>query len=362
MKKMIILIVIFTIAYISLYAGDDLSGSLTNLYQDIGEAYTSPIVTGFGTTINSGWFHDSAREVDFGLDLEYGFVVMGSFFPESEKTFEATGDIMFGRNDAETLTTFLFGDSLQYIQDYLINTIMAQNIEVGISGPTIVGSAEDSIYIVFPEQDFIVIVPETGDEIPVTVPEQIIVIPVGGVLEELTMLPYFTTQLSLGTIYGTKLIFRFIPISDSEDDMGNFGYFGIGIQHNPNSWLHKDLPVDISASIFTQKLSIGDILTVDSTALGVNISKTLGYKWLNFTPYGGIMLENTITKVKYDFDYINYNNEPEVHKIRFEIEGKNTGRITIGGSFRIAFINANIDYNIGNYRSISGGLCFTLTF
>ncbi|MEA2095536.1 MAG: DUF6588 family protein [Candidatus Cloacimonadota bacterium] len=362
MKKLIILIMILIIVNITLNAEDDLSGSLINLYQDIGEAYTKPIVTGFGTTINSGWFHDSAREVDLGLDLEYGFVVMGSFFPESEKTFEATGDIKFGRNDAETLTTFLFGDSLQYLQDYLIETIMAQNIEVGIYGPTIVGSAEDSIYIVFPEQDFIIIVPETGDEIPITVPEQIIVIPVGGVLEELTMLPYFTTQLSIGTLYGTKFIFRFIPVSENEDEMGNFGYFGIGIQHNPNSWLHKDLPIDISASLFTQMLSIGDILTVESTALGINISKKLGYKWLNFTPYGGILLENTITKVKYDFNYVNYIGEEEVHKIRFEIEGENTGRITIGASFRIAFINANIDYNIGNYKSISGGLGFALTF
>ncbi len=362
MKNLIILIMIFIVINITLSAEDDLSGSLTNLYQDIGEAYTNPIVTGFGTTINSGWYHDSAREINFGLDLEYGIVVMGSFFPESAKTFESTGDIKFGRNDAETLTTFLFGDSLEFIQEYLIETIMAQNIEVGISGPTIVGSAEDSIYIVFPEQDFIIIDPETGDEIPITVPEQIIVIPVGGVLEELTILPYFTTQLSVGTIYGTKLIFRFIPISDSEDEMGDFGYFGIGIQHNPNSWLHKDLPVDISASLFTQKLSIGDILTVESTAFGINISKTLGYKWLNFTPYGGVLLENTITKVKYDFNYVNYNNEPEVHKIRFEIEGENTGRITIGGSFRIAFINANIDYNIGEYKSISGGLGFALTF
>lgn len=357
-----IIIIFFVVISIVLNAEDDLSGSLTNLYQDIGEAYTNPLVTGFGTTLNSGWFHDSAREVDYGLDLEYGFVAMGSFIPESESTFEAMGEIKFGRNDAQTLTTFLFGDSLQYLQDYLIETIMAQDIEVGISGPTIVGSAEDSIRIVFPEQDFIILNPDTGEEIPITVPQQIIVIPVGGVLEELTMLSYFTTQFSIGTIYGTKLIFRFIPVSENEDEMGNFGYFGVGIQHNPNSWLHKDIPVDISMSLFTQKLSIGEILTVESTALGINISKTLGYKWLNFTPYGGIMLENTITRVRYDFNYLNYNNEPEVHKISFDIEGKNTGRITIGGSLRLAFINANIDYNIGNYKSISGGLGFALTF
>lgn len=232
MKKAIIICTIFLVNF-ALNAEEGLSGSLTNLYQDIGNAYTKPIVTGFGTTINSGWFHDSARDVDFGLDIEYGFVVMGSFFPESESNFEATGDILFSRNDAETLTTFLFGDSLEFIQEYLIETIMAQNIEVGISGPTIVGSAEDSITIVFSEQDFIIIEPGSGEEIPVTVPEQCIIIPVGGVLEELTMLPYFTTQFSIGSIYGTKFILRFIPVSENEDEMGDFGYFGLGIQHNP---------------------------------------------------------------------------------------------------------------------------------
>jgi hypothetical protein len=362
MKKIFLIFVISSVLLIGLFAEETLEQNLSNLYQDVARGYTMPIVTGFGTSLNSGWFHSASRSVTWGLDFEYGIVVMGSFFPPGESTFKTDGNIRFGRNDCEVITSFLEGDSLAYIRDYLIESIMAQDFLVEIFGPTIVGSNQDSIHIVFPEQDFIILIPDTNEEIPITVPEVIIATPVTGLLEDLPMLPYFTTQLSIGTIYGTKFIFRFLPKSGEEDEMGDFTYFGFGIQHNPNSWLEKELPLDICASIFGQTLSIGGILIVESTALGINISKTYGYKMLNFIPYGGLMLENTVTKLKYDMQYQNLSGDWEVHKIRFEVEGENNARLTLGVSFRLAILNANFDYNIGEYRSISGGIGVALTF
>ncbi len=362
MKKIFLLFVFSSVLFIGLFAEETLEQNLSNLYQDVARGYTMPIVTGFGTSLNSGWFHSASRSVTWGLDFEFSIVAMGSFFPSGESTFNTDGNIRFGRNDCEMITSFLEGDSLAYIRDYLIDAIMAQDFLVEIFGPTIVGSSLDSIHIVFPEQDFVVLIPGTNEEIPITVPEIILTTPVTGLLEELIMLPFFTTQLSVGTIYGTKFIFRFLPIAENEDEMGNFEYFGFGVQHNPNSWLKKELPLDICASIFGQTLSIGDILIVESAALGINVSKTYGYKMLNFIPYGGLMLENTVTKLKYDMQYQNLNGDWEVHKIRFEVEGENSARLTLGVSFRLAILNANFDYNYGKYHSISGGIGFALTF
>ncbi|MCK4312633.1 MAG: hypothetical protein KAW88_07855, partial [Candidatus Cloacimonetes bacterium] len=315
MKRYIFLLIFSSVFLVTYVFADEesLEGSLQNLYEDVAKGYTNPIITGFGTSLNGGWFHSAPRSTVLGLDLEYGLVLMGSFFPAGESTFEAKGNIQFGRNDCETITSFLVGDSLEFIRDYLIESIMAQDIQVEIFGPTIIGASEDSIQIIFPKQDFIIIIPEEG-EITVTVPEVIIGIPVGGLLEDLPFLPFFTQQLSIGTIYGTRFVFRFLPSSGSEDDIGEFSYFGFGIQHNPNSWLKKELPFNISASLFGQTLKIGSILTVEAAAFGINVSKTYGYKMLSFTPYGGLMLENCITKLKYDLHYENLEGIPEVHK------------------------------------------------
>ncbi len=234
MKKIFLLFVFSSVLFIGLFAEESLEQNLSNLYQDVARGYTMPIITGFGTSLNSGWFHNSSRSVTWGLDFEFGIVAMASFFPSGASTFNTDGNIRFGRNDCEMITSFLQGDSLAY-QDYLIEAIMAQDFLVEIFGPTIVGSNQDSIHIVFPEQVFIILILDTNEEISIKVPEIILTTPVTGLLEELMMLPFFTAQLSVGTIYGTKFILRFLPIAENEDDMGSFEYFGFGIQHNPNS-------------------------------------------------------------------------------------------------------------------------------
>jgi hypothetical protein len=55
---------------------------------------------------------------------------------------------------------------------------------------------------------------------------------VHGLLEDLPALPLFAPQLTVGTIYGTQASFRFVPTYDVTD-LGDFKYFGFGLQHNP---------------------------------------------------------------------------------------------------------------------------------
>jgi len=178
---------------------------------------------------------------------------------------------------------------------------------------------------------------------------------VGGFLEQAEFIPLMAPQLSIGTIFGTVATFRYLPTITLNDDLGEFSYFGFGLQHNPAAWLPLEMPVDVSAGLFTQNLKIGDMFKTSAVAFGINASKQFGYEALNVTPYAGFMIESSTMQVSYDF-VVDTPTGPNPQKINFDIDGENVTRFTMGLSIRLLIINLNADYNIGQYNNFSLGI------
>ena len=360
MMKIFLGFFIVSFLLISNVFADSLDETLEKLAGDAAVSYVEPIVSAFGSNLNGGWYHKAPKGKIFNIDVEFGLVFMGSFFSEESKDFSTTGSFRFTEQQAIDLTN-ISGFS-GAIQDSLVAAIMQQDFAVGIFGPTIVGSGEDSIKIDFSGADIDIIDPDTGQPTTETVGQAQIVLPVTGLLEEIPMLPLFVPQLSLGTVYGTKLVFRYMPTMDVPD-LGEFKYFGFGIQHNPKVWLPVPLPVDVSASFFTQSMDLGDYVTAKATAFGINASKTFGPRMLSITPYAGLMLESSKMEFKYDYTLAEdpITGDPlETMIIKFEIEGENSARLTLGLNFRLSVFNLNADYNIAKYNSVTAG--FGLAF
>jgi hypothetical protein len=59
---------------------NDLQGSLEKLSRDAAKQYVGPVVTGFGSDLNAGWFHRAPNAKMFDFDLEFGAVAMGTIF------------------------------------------------------------------------------------------------------------------------------------------------------------------------------------------------------------------------------------------------------------------------------------------
>ena len=336
----------------------ELDETLEDLSGAAAESYVGPIVSAFGSNLNGGWFHATPKSKLFGINVELGFVFMGSFFPKDDEFFETEGSFNFTEFQANALVDNVeFGDFPQVVADSLrnalVNQLVNQEFTVGISGPTIIGPKDDDIIIDFVEETFSVNV--QGFQLDVPVPGQSIPLPVGGLMEDFDMFPLGAPQLSIGTIYGTKAVFRYVPPMEVMG-VGEFNYFGFGIQHNPKAWLKVPIPIDFCASYFTQTMALGDYVTANATAFGFNASKTLGFSFLSITPYAGYMYEMSNMEFKYTYEIGEVNGIPvDPLDVKFDIDGKNSSRITLGTTLRLGVFNINADYNIAKYNSFTAG-------
>ncbi|RLC50309.1 MAG: hypothetical protein DRI23_07345 [Candidatus Cloacimonadota bacterium] len=364
MKKSLFftLIFAFVISNFILYA-DSLDETLESLSGEAAEGYVNPIVSAFGSNLNGGWFHKVPKGKLFGINVEFGLVFMGSMFPDDDDYFSASGDFRLTGEQVETLVNnadFSTVDPLllNYAQQALIDELTGEDFGVNVAGPTIVGPSDESIIVSVEQKDIVVEfdVPGLGTQSEtITIQQQDFDLGVGGLLDEAPLLPLAAPQLSLGTIYGTRAVFRYMPTYPIPD-VGDFDYFGFGIQHNPKAWLKIPLPIDICASYFTQSMNLGDYVTANATAFGLNASKTLGFKFLSITPYAGYMFESSNMVFKYSYEPgVVQGQQLDTVNIKFDIDGKNKSRLTLGTTLRLGVFNINADYNIGKYNSFTAG-------
>ncbi len=349
--------------------GEELKEFIEGLSMDAASKYVAPIVSAFGANLNGGWFHRAPSSKIFGLNIEVGLVGMGTFYPKGEEylSFDTSGDFQFSASQA---TDIVAGISLDptlepfrlQIENDLINAITGRGISVGISGATVIGDPEDYIEIAYGGEDIVIDNPLFGlpgepETITLPVPSDVITLPIGGfeAISDLSFLPLIAPQLSVGTVFGTRVTFRYLPSITISEELGKFKYIGFGIQHNPGVLLPTPLPLDVAVGFYTQTLEIGTLFKAKTTAFGVNASKKLGVGPINITPYAGFMLEKSNIDITYDFIV-----DTEEINVAFELEGENKSRLTLGLSVRLLMLNFNADYNIGKYNSVTVGVMFTI--
>jgi hypothetical protein len=333
-----------------------LEETLNQLSGDAASQYLAPVSSSFGSNLNSGWFHRAPKADKFGFNFEVGFVAMGSFFPDDATHFNVNGTFRFSQDEADLLVDYYEDEAgitlPAFARNSLVDQITAQTSDVGIFGATVIGAPTDSVTVAFGGETYTV--PGYGD---VAVPAADIKLPFGGFgdLADISLMPLMAPQLTLGTVYGTQFTLRYLPAVEINADLGEFSYMGFGFQHNPLVWMDMKLPVDVSASFFTQSMKVGDLFDCSSTAFGLNASKTLGWRFLNLTPYAGIMFEDASMEVSYDF-IVETPTGPATQPITLDLASDNSMRLTLGLNARLGIVNWNIDYSLAEYPAISTGV------
>jgi hypothetical protein len=347
-------VILFFISSVpAVYAQNSLNQTVSNLSGDAANAYLGPAVSGFGADINSNWFHEIVQPKALSLDIELSFVGMGTFFNNNNKTFSSTGQFRFDLSQATALTA---GVGKAY-QQGVINEIIDQSFQVGISGPTIVGSKNQNVNITFPGYTF------TYNNAKVIIPQQTIALSVDGYLNNLSILPVAVPQLSVGTLLGTSLTLRYLPNTKLNSNLDNINYFGVGIQHNPALWLGIPMPVDLSIGLVGQSLNVGSILKATGESASLNVGKTFGFDIFSVAPYASIAVQKSTIKVNYSVtynSYINSNYTYETDNISFNENGANTVSFTLGTNLRLGPVNLNVDYSFSQFNTLSAGLGFII--
>jgi len=354
----------------SFLAAESLEETLNSLTGAAASNYVNPMVSAFGSDMNGGWFHKAPRAKLMGWDFEVGIVMMGTMFPDADKSFDVNGHFNFTEAQAQQIAASYSG--MPFYND-LVAQIVNQQFTVGIKGPTIIGEQYDAlqdqtdgsnptaICVYFPQQD--ITFNYMGGSMTQNVPGNIIKVPFGGLLKDVPALPLAAPQLTIGTLAGTNLSLRYLPETELTPEIGSLKYLGWGIQHNPAVWIPFPIPVDAALAFYTQSMDIGDIIETSATTFGLNVSKRLGWKLFSVTPYLGASMESS--EMKFHYTYATGATQPGVPaemQVKFNVEGKNSTRFTGGLNFRLAILNINFDYNLAKYPSATAGVGINLSW
>ncbi|MBN2461720.1 MAG: hypothetical protein JXB60_08930 [Candidatus Cloacimonetes bacterium] len=315
MKKILLGLIIFLMITPVLQAGGNLEDKIVQFAEYNSKRYLQPLVTAFGTNLNTGFYHTAKVLPPF----RFGVTVSGmlSFVPSSEKTFTALsptveydGDIYYLYDPSEIETATVFGNQ----------------------GATFTGLNPQ----LEPYEEFSDV--------------ENLKLPNGGKLD---LVPLLTPQINVGLPYGNEIMIRAFPTYQVSEDTGEISFWGIGLKHSIDQYLPGIIPIDLAIQGVYQHIRITDLLTFNSFAFNAEVSKKLA-AW---TFYGGLQYEHCEMKAKYDYEYHDYYTDTdEVSEIAYSIEGENQFRATAGVRFSFLLFKIFTDYTLSQYQVLHAGI------
>jgi hypothetical protein len=167
----------------------------------------------------------------------------------------------------------------------------------------------------------------------------------GGALNA-TLFPLATLQLHIGSIYGTEVVIRGLPIPEISG-APKVTFFGAGIRHSISQYL-VEFPVDIAAGVFFNTIKFGDLIEMKSFAFGAQASKSFSVLEI----YGGFAYEKSSMDLTYGSTTAGGGN------VNISLDGANKFRGTIGLGLNLAILHLYGDANLGTVTNFSAGLGF----
>jgi hypothetical protein len=259
------------------------------------KGYIQPFADLFGANMNAGFYHN-AEIPTTGFSLSLDIVAMGSVVGDDQKSY--TAHTPAGFNPGTFTTATIFGEK-----------------------GTLVKNASDTS-LQYRGSDGII---------------------------NTSLFPAAVPQLTIGSVFGTKAIIRFIttPKFGSNNDIPEVTLFAIGAQHSVSQYL-PSFPVDLSGGIYYTTFKVGDIMKFSGVAIGGQVSKSFSVLRL----YGGLAWEKTSMTLEY------VSTAPGAPSVKQDLDGANTFRVTGGVCLHLGFFNIFADVNAGSIMNFSGGIGF----
>ncbi|HUI10751.1 MAG TPA: DUF6588 family protein [Bacteroidota bacterium] len=271
-----------------LRAQSNFEKTLDQFNQNDVKGYIQPFGDLFGTDMNAGMFH-SAEIARTGFHMSFEIVGMASMVGDAQKTYTLNSPV------GSFKTATIFGGG----RDSLINPKTGQPY-YGIAGGFINTPA----------------------------------------------LPLAAPQITIGDVFGTRAIIRYIGIP-ALSGLPSASLFGIGAQHSVNQWLPV-IPLDVAAHIYYSKFSFGDLINFSGLAIGAQASKSFSV----LRVYGGLQWEKSSMEVKYTPADVT------VPAVDITMDGANSFRATLGLCLHLGFFSIFGDANFGSITNYSAGIGF----
>ncbi len=256
--------------------------------------YIQPVTDLFGADMHSGYYH--AAEVEkFGFHLRLDIIAMAAAVSDGQKTFDAPTPSGF--NPATFKAPTVFGGARTQVVDSRTGRPYS--------------AVADGLF--------------TTNYMPLAVP-----------------------QLTIGNIYGTQATVRYITLPKmSGDNIPNITLWGLGARHSISQYLPM-VPLDLSAGIYFNSFTFGDLIDFKGMAINAQASKSFSI----MTLYGGLQWENSSMNLKYTSTDIT---SPSVN---VSMDGANNFRFIAGLDLGLGPIHLFADANFGSITVFSGGIGF----
>jgi Family of unknown function (DUF6588) len=253
--------------------------------------YIQPMADFFGANMSAGWYH-SASIPTTGLNISLNVIAMGSSVGDDQKTFTAQAPTGFSPSTFKTAT--VFGGTGATVTD--------QNTSLEYRGSD--GALNTPIF------------------------------------------PLAALQLNIGSIYGTEVIIRGVPLPEISG-APKVTFLGFGVRHSVSQYL-PEFPVDIAAGVFYNHIAFGDIIDMKSFAFGAQGSKSFSVLEI----YGGFAYESSSMDLSYTATTAG---SP---KVSISLDGANKFRATLGVGLNLAILHIFGDVNVGTVTNFSAGIGF----
>jgi len=356
----IVLVPVIVLAMVVPSFGQSLEESLGSFLEDNATMYMQPLVTGFGTSMNSGLIKKAKSETGlippFGLDL--GLVVSLAQVSDEDMNFEfdlsentLAIDLATLTNNAVNETVILTFDEI-YTPDKETTPTIAGDEEGVMLNPKNSSDLYDALYskLSAEQKTAFDLLPRSTVESNLSGVVQAFQFPDGLDLGVMGV-PMF--QANIRVPFGIELTARGVPSVDIED-VGKFEMFGGG--------LRKSLPVPIvNAAVggMYQTMKFGEFFEATNINIHAEVGKSLGAFGFAISPYVGAGYDMTSVSLGYTYDPLPGQTGDEVD-MNFDFEGENGMRLTAGLSLQIPLIYVHAEVSQGTYKSasVSAGLIF----
>ena len=372
MRRTLSRIVVLTLFAVATIMAQEFSmDQIKELAATNGKLYLQPLATGFGTAMNSGLYNTAGTHGTLGFDIQLKTGVgLAPASKASQTTYQfdlsALDDITFDiEKNSQSYSITLNPEEI--FSDCTTPNILGGEAEpFTVNQPYVKGEIESQLatqlraqYPLLTDAQINAMIAQMNPEIEDAI-NNIQVKSIPGMksikaLEDLKTVPFPfpILQASVGLPMGIEPSIRIIPKfkipGDIGEAIGEISALGGGLKLDVDRWIPIPMfPLDIAVQGYYQQMEIGDLLSANSTAFNLMVSKTI----LMLTPYVGVGKESSKFTASYKME--------DGTKIKFDLKGKNDTRFTAGLNIKIAVISINAEYSMGEYNAAGLGVGFAL--
>jgi hypothetical protein len=338
-------LILFLQLPVKLYS-QSIAETLSNLSSDAVLKYSEPVISAFGSSMNSGWFTGLPASTN-GIHAKLRFVGVGSFFSDDLRTFSHTGSLRLTSAQVDEIL-YSSGYDPNTIPNYesVKNDILSRDWEVLFNGPTITGNYDDYLRVDFPSAE---VQGYTIEQYTLELTD------VRGYLNNISVMPSPALQLDLGSLIGTAVSVRYFRGINLQD-LGIVNIWGTGFTHNLNYWFAEVLPIEIGFGYYFQDFKVGDIFKNTASQFGLFISKRLGGR-ISVEPYASLTYESSRSEIDYKYEFDSPAGR-QVLQLKIDYNGDQTVNLALGTSINLSLFVINFDYKFGGTRTGTVGVGF----